>query len=113
VATSVAFYARTTAEAITTNENANVQPEGVWWMVRRGQERQDPWLEVSVGRIDPLRLIAIGFVLVLFGFVGPLFMVLGILETSFALSFLSHGASVSGLFLGLIGTAMYVGRRRK
>jgi hypothetical protein len=72
-----------------------------------------PSLEVSVGRIHPLRLILIGFFLVLFGFVGPLLMVLGILETSFALSFLSHGASVGGLFLGLIGTAMYVGTRRK
>jgi hypothetical protein len=60
-----------------------------------------------------LRLIFIGFILVLFGFLGPLLMVVGILESSFALSFLSHGASVGGLFLGLLGTAMYVGRRRK
>lgn len=63
--------------------------------------------------VNPLRLIFIGFALVLFGFLGPLMMVVGILEASFALSFLSHGASVGGLFLGLLGTAMYVGRRRK
>ncbi len=66
-----------------------------------------------MGRIRPGRLILIGFFLVLFGFVGPLLMVLGIVETSFAFSFLSHGASVSGLLLGVIGTAMYAGARKK
>jgi hypothetical protein len=66
-----------------------------------------------MGRIRPIRLILIGFVLVLFGFGGPLLMVLGLVETSFAFSFLSHAASVGGLFLGLIGTAMYAGARKK
>ena len=64
-------------------------------------------------RTRPLWLILIGFVLVLFGFVGPFLMVLGIVETSFAFSFLSHGASVSGLLLGVIGTAMYAGTRKR
>lgn len=66
-----------------------------------------------MGRIAPVRLILIGFILVLFGFVGPLLMIIGIVETSFAFSFLSHAASVSGLFLGVVGTAMYAGTRRK
>ena len=66
-----------------------------------------------MGGIRPVRLILLGFFLVLFGFVGPLLMVLGLLETSFALSFLSHAASVAGLFLGLLGTAMYAGARKK
>lgn len=66
-----------------------------------------------MGRIRPVRLILIGFILVLFGFVGPLLMVIGIVEASFAFSFLSHAASVGGLFLGLVGTAMYAGARRK
>lgn len=66
-----------------------------------------------MGRIAPVRLILIGFILVLSGFVGPLLMIIGIVETSFAFSFLSHAASVSGLFLGVVGTAMYAGARRK
>ena len=66
-----------------------------------------------MGRIRPVRLIVIGFFLVLFGFVGPFLMVLGLVEASFALSFLSHAASVGGLFLGMIGTAMYAGARKK
>jgi len=66
-----------------------------------------------MGRTRPVRLILIGFCLVLFGFVGPLLMVIGVVETSFAFSLLSHAASVSGLLLGLIGTAMYAGIRKK
>jgi hypothetical protein len=70
-------------------------------------------LEVSMGRVTPLRLILIGFFLVLFGFVGPLLMVIGIVEASLVFSFFSHAASVSGLLLGLIGTAMYTAARKK
>ncbi len=66
-----------------------------------------------MGRARPVRLILIGFLLVLFGFVGPLLMVIGVVETSFAFSFLSHAASVSGLLLGVIGTAMYAGINKK
>jgi len=57
--------------------------------------------------MHPKKMIAIGFVLVLFGFVIPLLMVIEVIKTSFALSFLSHAASVSGVFLGIIGAAMY------
>jgi uncharacterized membrane protein len=62
--------------------------------------------------MESWKLIAVGFPLVLFGFVGPFLMVLGILPLSYALSFLSFGASVVGLFLGLIGSALYAGRQR-
>lgn len=58
-------------------------------------------------RIHPWKIIAIGFVLVLFGFLAPFLMVIKVVEASFLLSFLSHGASVSGLLLGIIGAAMY------
>jgi hypothetical protein len=57
-------------------------------------------------------LIALGFVLVLFGFVAPFLMVIRLIEPSFALSFLSHAASVGGLFLGMIGSATYIRSRR-
>jgi hypothetical protein len=58
-------------------------------------------------RIHPKKIIAIGFVLVLFGFLAPFLMVIKVIETSYVLSFLSHAASVSGLLLGIIGAAMY------
>jgi len=58
-------------------------------------------------RLRPPEIIALGFVLVLFGFLIPLLMVIKVIETSFLLSFLSHGASVAGLFLGLVGAVSY------
>ncbi|HDQ71188.1 MAG TPA: hypothetical protein ENN19_03710 [Chloroflexi bacterium] len=61
----------------------------------------------------PAKLILVGFVLVLFGFIGPFLMILGIVETSFTFSILSYFSSVIGLFLGLIGTAMYTNVRKK
>ena len=63
--------------------------------------------------IQPWKLILIGFVLVLLGFVLPFLMVVRVLESSLFLNFLSYGASVGGLFLGLIGAAMYVRIRRE
>lgn len=63
--------------------------------------------------MNPKRLILIGFFLVLFGFVGPLLMVLDVLESTFALNFISFAASVAGLFIGMIGAAFYTISRRK
>ncbi|NIV30209.1 MAG: hypothetical protein GWN58_12155 [Anaerolineae bacterium] len=62
--------------------------------------------------MQPWKLIAIGFVLVLFGAVAPLLMVMKVVPSSFILNFLSYGASVVGLFLGLIGAALYVRTHR-
>ena len=62
--------------------------------------------------MQPWKLILIGFVLVLFGFVMPFLMVMKVVESSFILNFLSYGASVLGLFLGLIGAALYVRTHR-
>lgn len=58
-------------------------------------------------RVHPVKLITIGFFLVLFGFLAPLLMVVQIIEASFVVGFLSYGASVVGLALGLIGAAQY------
>ena len=63
--------------------------------------------------LDPRLIVVIGFFLVLFGFVAPFLMVLGTIKASFALSFASHAASVSGLFLGLVGAAWYVRLNRR
>ena len=65
-------------------------------------------LVVPMMRIHPLKIIALGFVLVLLGFAVPLLMVLQVIEASFVLSFLSHAASVTGVILGLVGSASYV-----
>jgi hypothetical protein len=56
----------------------------------------------------PVLMILIGFVLVTAGMVFPFLMVMQILESTFFLNFFSFAASVAGLFLGLIGGAMYV-----
>ncbi len=50
--------------------------------------------------------IRIGLILVLFGFIAPYMMALNVVEASLWLCFLSHAASVGGLFLGFIGAAM-------
>ena len=57
---------------------------------------------------QPLRLILIGFVLVTVGMVLPFLMVMGVMKTTFLLNFISYGSSMSGIFLGIIGGAMYV-----
>ncbi len=61
----------------------------------------------------PLKLVLIGFLLVLLGAVLPFLMVIRVLEASFLLSFISYGASVGGLFLGVIGAASYVGKVKR
>lgn len=62
---------------------------------------------------QPKPFIFIGFFLVLFGFVGPLLMVVGVLESTFFLNFLSYAASVGGLFMGIIGAAWYTRIKRR
>jgi hypothetical protein len=60
-----------------------------------------------------MQMIGLGFLLVLFGFVAPFLMVMAVIEPSFWLSFLSHAASIGGLFLGMIGSASYVRTNRR
>ncbi|MGC9397992.1 MAG: hypothetical protein ACP5HM_02525 [Anaerolineae bacterium] len=55
---------------------------------------------------SPRKAIVVGLVLVLSGFIFPVLMVAGVIHTTLWLSILSHGASVSGLLLGLLGVAM-------
>jgi hypothetical protein len=62
--------------------------------------------------MQPKSLILIGFLLVLFGFVAPFLMLLGVVESTFALNFISYGASVCGLFMGMYGAALYTRSRR-
>jgi hypothetical protein len=64
-------------------------------------------------RLQPVQLILIGVVLMVVGWILPFLMVLQVLESSFALNFLSYTAQISGLFLGIIGMAMYVRLKKK
>ena len=61
---------------------------------------------------NPVRLMVIGFVGLVLGAVLPFLMVLRILEPSFLLSFISYGASVGGMFLGLLGAFSYARMER-
>jgi hypothetical protein len=65
-----------------------------------------------MSRIDPRYLIILGFGLVLLGFVLPFLMVLRMVQSTFFLNFVSYGASVAGLLLGLIGAAWYLRMNR-
>ena len=56
-----------------------------------------------------LTLMAIGFALLLAGFLVPFLMVLRVLEPGFALSFSSHLASLTGLLVALYGIWQYKG----
>lgn len=54
-----------------------------------------------------------GFFLLLFGFLLAFAMVIKIIEAGFLLSFLSYGASLSGLLLGMFGAASYARSKRQ
>ncbi|WP_420643186.1 hypothetical protein [Candidatus Leptofilum sp.] len=59
------------------------------------------------------RLIGVGFILVLIGAVVPFVIVIQLVESTFFLNFVAFAASVIGIFLGVIGTAMHVGDSRR
>lgn len=59
------------------------------------------------------RILLIGFVLVLAGAVLPWLTVLQIIPSNFAILFFSFGASLVGVFLGIIGAAWYTMEHRK
>ena len=59
------------------------------------------------------RLVVIGFFLVFIGAVLPFAIVMGFVESTFLLNFLAFAASIIGIFLGVIGTAMHIGESRR
>lgn len=54
----------------------------------------------------PVRLLLIATLLLLFGCTMPFLMVIRVVESTFLMNFLSYGASVAGLFIGIIGVSM-------
>ena len=61
----------------------------------------------------PRTLLFIALGLLLFGWLMPFLMVLRVVESTFFLNFLSWGASVGGLYLGVIAVASLVRTRKK
>jgi len=59
-----------------------------------------------------IRLILLGLVGVLLGALLPFLMVIGILQPSFLVSFIAYAASLAGLVLGMLGSAMYARSKR-
>lgn len=59
------------------------------------------------------RVIVIGFFMVLTGAVLPFLIVIGLLESTFLLNFIAFASSVIGVFLGVLGSAMFVGFNRQ
>jgi hypothetical protein len=61
---------------------------------------------------NPKTLLIVGFFLMVAGIVLPFLMVIQVLESTFFLNFFSFGAQVVGMFLGFIGSVMYIRVRR-
>lgn len=62
---------------------------------------------------EPRKLIYVGFLLLLFGWIAPLFMALQVIEPTFLLGFVSYGANVAGLVLGLLGIFLHFRPQRR
>ena len=60
----------------------------------------------------PVRLIVAAFFLLLTGVILPFLMVLGLVESTLLLNFLSYGCSTGGLVVGFVGIAQYMGGRK-
>jgi hypothetical protein len=63
--------------------------------------------------IAPVRIILFGFMLVVLGFVIAVLMTIRIIEPSLFLGLVSYLSSFGGLFLGIMGTALYVRDERR
>ena len=61
-----------------------------------------------IRKLTPGKLIIIGVVLNLVGFVLPLLMVIQLIESTFFLNFTAYSLSVIGLVVGLIGMVFLV-----
>ena len=59
------------------------------------------------------RLIGVGFILVVIGAVLPFLIVLHYVPSTFLLNFLAYTTSTVGIFMAVLGVALYVGKERK
>jgi hypothetical protein len=63
--------------------------------------------------MSSFNLVAMGFALVLAGFLVPFLIVLGVLEAGFVLSFSAYFSSLVGLLLAFYGISHHVSLRRR
>lgn len=63
--------------------------------------------------LTPFRMILLGGFLLVLGVVFPLLMVIKVIESTFALNFISYTLSLVGTVIGIIGTAFYAGGKRR
>jgi nitric oxide reductase large subunit len=59
------------------------------------------------------RLIVIGFFCVLTGAVLPFLILTGVVESTFLMNAIAYTTSTVGIFLGVIGTATWVGDQKR
>ncbi len=64
-------------------------------------------------QLSPLRLMIIGFVLLVLGFVLPFSMLLQILPSTLLLNFLAYLSSLFGLVIGIVGLVLYSQARKR
>ena len=62
---------------------------------------------------SPRLMVTMGLILMLLGIILPFLILIHVLESTFFLNFFSWGASVGGLFLGVIGVATWVRTRKE
>ena len=62
---------------------------------------------------SPRFMVSLGISLMLLGIILPFLMLIHVLESTFFLNFFSWGASVGGLFLGVIGVATWMKTRKE
>jgi len=62
---------------------------------------------------SPRFLLSLGVILLLVGWLIPLLIILRVIPSTFFLNFLSWGVSITGLFLGFIGGAMWVRKNKE
>lgn len=63
-------------------------------------------------RLSPIVLVLIGLVLLIIGFAVPFLVVIQVIQPNFVLLFMSYFASIGGLILGVVGSALYVRERQ-
>lgn len=63
--------------------------------------------------LTPIKMILLGLVLLVIGFILPFAMVLRALESTLLLNFFAYLSSVIGLVLGLLGLILRAGSQRR
>lgn len=64
-------------------------------------------------QLTPPRMILLGFVLLVLGFVLPFSMLLQILPSTLLLNFVAYLSSLFGLVIGIVGLVLYTQTRRR